>query len=195
MVRLVLKWLDSPWAFELLPGLNTLGRNPTNDFRISDPSVSSFHAEISVVQEQIRVRDLGSTNGTFIENERVEEGALLPRQVLRLGNVNLQLDEVPVVPVPQPGSDAPAEAPKQQAELHPSCTNHAGQRAAFKCENCAGSFCVDCVTVLGEGKFGATTVCPACQGQCYALASKSKADQEVSFLGRLTKTLKIPFTR
>src|SRR4029077_1381663 len=68
MVRVVLRWIDSPWAFELAPGLNKLGRNPTNDFRVSDPSVSSFHAELMVEDELIRVRDLGSTNGTFIDD-------------------------------------------------------------------------------------------------------------------------------
>ena len=55
MVRVVLRWIDSPWAFELSPGLNKLGRNPTNDFRVSDPSVSSFHAELMVEGELKRI--------------------------------------------------------------------------------------------------------------------------------------------
>src|SRR5687768_18140738 len=109
MVRSVLRWLDSPWAFELLPGLNKLGRNPTNDFRISDPSISSFHAEIGVEKDIIRVRDLGSTNGTYIDEVRIEEGVLKPENVLRLGNIRLALDEVPVTPVCQvPATSTPA---------------------------------------------------------------------------------------
>src|SRR3954467_9525871 len=99
MVRLVIRWLDSPWAYELKPGLNTLGRNPTNDFRVSDPSVSSFHAELMVQGEEIRVRDLGSTNGTFIDDHKIEEGMLKPENFLRLGNVRFQLEEVSVIPV------------------------------------------------------------------------------------------------
>jgi hypothetical protein len=194
MVRLVLKWLDSPWAIELLPGLNTLGRNPTNDFRIPDPSVSSFHAEISVSEEVIRVRDLGSTNGTYIDDERMEEGVLLPRHVLRLGNVKLQLEEVAVVPVVQ--SAAPPQTPAAaQVELNPPCIYHSEKRSAFKCENCAGTFCLECITVLGEGKFGVTTVCPMCKGQCYALATPEDRKERGTFLGRLTQTLKIPFIR
>ena len=35
---------------ELHGGLNTLGRNPTNEFRIPDASVSSFHAEITLLE-------------------------------------------------------------------------------------------------------------------------------------------------
>jgi hypothetical protein len=81
-----------------MPGLNRLGRNPTNDFRVSDPSVSSFHAELTVEGEEIRVRDLASTNGTFIDGARVEDATLGPKQVLRLGNVRFALEEVSVTP-------------------------------------------------------------------------------------------------
>jgi hypothetical protein len=193
MVRLVLRWLDSPWAFELLPGLNRLGRNPTNDFRISDPSVSSFHAEIIVENEIIRVRDLGSTNGTFVDAQKTEESILRPENILRLGNVRLQLDQVPVTPlcqVPPAGPAVPA------VDLAPSCAYHPESRATYRCENCAGAFCGLCVTVIGQGKFGATTICPMCKGQCYPLANKAApGDQPPSLLRRLTQTLKIPFSR
>src|SRR6187399_1031186 len=104
MVRVVLRWLDSPWAFELSPGLNKLGRNPTNDFRVSDPSISSFHAELMVEGEEIRVRDLSSTNGTFIDDQKIEEGRLRPENILRLGNVRFQLEEVLVTPVAHPST-------------------------------------------------------------------------------------------
>src|SRR5688572_5477504 len=136
MVRSVLRWLDSPWAFELLPGLNKLGRNPTNDFRISDPSISSFHAEIAVENDVIRVRDLGSTNGTFIDENRIEEGLLKPENVLRLGNVRFALEEVPVTPVCQVPATTPAPAvpAASQVELAPCCVYHAAERAAYRCE-------------------------------------------------------------
>ena len=201
MVRSVLRWLDSPWAFELLPGLNKLGRNPTNDFRISDPSISSFHAEIAVENDVIRVRDLGSTNGTFIDEVRVEEGLLKPENVLRLGNVRLALDEVPVtpvcqVPVASTTAAQPTAAPAaSQVELAPRCVYHPSERAAYRCENCGGGFCFTCITVIGQGKFGATTVCPMCKGQCYALPPSKSAKDSPGFLGRLTQTLRLPFSR
>lgn len=196
MVRSVLRWLDSPWAFELLPGLNKLGRNPTNDFRISDPSVSSFHAELVLENDIIRVRDLGSTNGTFIDDVRIEESLLKPENVLRLGNIRFALDEVPVTPVcqvPHEGTVAPPIAP--QVELAPHCTYHAAERAAYRCENCGGGFCTNCITVIGQSKFGATTVCPMCKGQCYALPSHPSEKQRPGLLGRLTQTLRLPFSR
>ena len=193
MVRVVLRWLDSPWAFELMPGLNELGRNPTNDFRLSDPSVSSFHAEILVGTDEIRVRDLGSTNGTFIDDRRIEEDVLKGDQILRLGQVRLQLEQVPVTPA----VSAAASLPETNAatELSPVCAYHREAGATYRCENCGGTFCDDCITVLGEDRLGATTICPLCHGQCYRLAMSQSKEARPSFLARLTQTLKIPFVR
>src|SRR4051812_38341644 len=143
MVRLVIRWLDSPWAYELKPGLNKLGRNPTNDFRISDPSVSSFHAELAVEDDSIRVRDLGSTNGTYIDDKKIEEWILKPENILRLGNIRMRLDEVVVTPVAPP---APQSTPVSAREisLPPVCAYHPEKKANFKCENCGGAFCFNC---------------------------------------------------
>jgi len=195
MVRSVLRWLDSPWAFELLPGLNTLGRNPTNDFRISDPSVSSFHAEIVIEKDVVKVRDLGSTNGTYIDDVRVEEGVLMPQGVLRLGNVRLALDEVAVTPMRQVTASAPASTSTEQIELAPSCIYHTDQRAVYRCKNCGGNFCANCITVIGQSKFGETTLCPMCKGQCFALPTLRVEKEKPSLIGRLTQTLRLPFSR
>ena len=196
MVRLVLRWLDSPWAFELLPGLNKLGRNPTNDFRISDPSISSFHAEITLEQDSVRVQDLGSTNGTFINENKITEAELKPEHILRLGNVRLALQEVAVTPVCQvPTTEPVAAAAPAPADLTPACAYHRDKRAAYRCENCGGCFCVECTTVVGQGRFAATTVCPMCKGQCYALPNHSPERQREGVFTRLTQTLKLPFSR
>jgi hypothetical protein len=198
MVRLVLRWLDSPWAFELLPGLNKLGRNPTNDFRVSDPSVSSFHAEITLENDVVRVQDLGSTNGTFVNDHKVTESILKPEDILRLGNVRLALQEVSVTPVCKvPAAEPAAAAPVPAApavDLAPACAYHGDKRAAYRCENCGGCFCLDCTTIVGQGRFAATTVCPMCKGQCYALPNNSP-ERPQGLLVRLTQTLKLPFSR
>src|SRR5690242_17954024 len=111
MERLVLSWLGKPFAFELMPGLNRLGRNPTNDFRVADASISSFHCEVNLNPDNsLSVRDLASTNGTFIDGNQVSEGRLRPGQTLRLGTVEFALEKVTVAE-PEPvlaggGSDA-----------------------------------------------------------------------------------------
>ena len=73
MVVYLLKGVTMPLEFGLRTGLNTLGRNPTNDFCIHEASVSSFHAEITVQDDGavVLVRDLQSTNGTFVDGQPV----------------------------------------------------------------------------------------------------------------------------
>jgi len=77
--------------FELRAGTNTLGRDDDNDFKIDDPSVSSFHAQIVVDGGSVLIKDLGSTNGTFILHSQVSQGVIQPGQFIRLGNVFLVL--------------------------------------------------------------------------------------------------------
>jgi pSer/pThr/pTyr-binding forkhead associated (FHA) protein len=92
----------------------TIGRVEENNFQISEPSVSSRHCEILLRGNDVVVKDLGSTNGTFINGEKItEEGVLKPGQTLRLGNVELKLD-TPGAPASASGS-APAPAPAAPA--------------------------------------------------------------------------------
>ena len=53
----------------------SIGRNPINDFRFHpelDPDVSSKHAEIRVLESKVTLIDLDSTNGTFVNGQRVQ---------------------------------------------------------------------------------------------------------------------------
>jgi predicted component of type VI protein secretion system len=106
MERLVLSWVNKPFAFELKPGLNRLGRNPTNDFRVADASISSFHCEISLeADNKVIVRDLASTNGTYVDNVSTWDGQIKVGQSLRLGTVEFRLETAQVAeatPAPEP---------------------------------------------------------------------------------------------
>jgi len=92
MAKLIVHY-GTPQAceFELKPGTNQLGRGEANDCQITDASVSTHHAQIIVEGSAIRIKDLGSTNGTFINQAPVSEAVLQPGQSLRLGAVNLFL--------------------------------------------------------------------------------------------------------
>ena len=85
---------------ELKGDKTTIGRVEDNTFQIAEPSVSSHHCEILLRGNDIIVKDLSSTNGTFINGEKVSESPLKPGQILRLGQVEIRLetDAAPAAP-------------------------------------------------------------------------------------------------
>ena len=102
-------------TFELNVERTTVGRVEDNTFQIADPSVSSHHAEILLRGSELLVRDLNSTNGTFINSDKISEAVLKPGQVLRFGQVELRIDDgTAVTPSPAPApvsTTAPATPP------------------------------------------------------------------------------------
>jgi CheY-like chemotaxis protein len=101
---------------ELSTNPTTVGRAEGNLFQIIEPSVSGRHCEILLRGDEVVVRDLKSTNGTFIQGERITEAILKPGQILRLGRVDLRLKvSTPVVStaprVPSPSVPKPTSAP------------------------------------------------------------------------------------
>ena len=65
----------------------TIGRLAENTLQIEDDSVSSSHAEIFAEEDRFLVRDLGSTNGTFINGEKIEKAILQEGDKLCFGSV------------------------------------------------------------------------------------------------------------
>ena len=88
-------------TYDLKAEKTTVGRVPDNAFQIPEPSVSSHHCEITLRGSEIFVRDLDSTNGTFINGERVKEGVVKPGQILRLGMVDIRLETGEAQPIQQ----------------------------------------------------------------------------------------------
>jgi len=79
-------------ACELHTDRTTVGRVEDNTFQIADPSVSSHHCEAQLRGGEVFIRDLNSTNGTFIGDARITESVLKPGQILKLGQVELKLE-------------------------------------------------------------------------------------------------------
>jgi transcriptional regulator with GAF, ATPase, and Fis domain len=69
-----------------LRGKVRVGKAPENDLVLSDESVSRQHCEISRVPGGVRIRDLGSTNGTFVEHARITDATTPVGSVVRVGN-------------------------------------------------------------------------------------------------------------
>lgn len=79
-------------SHELKAEKTTIGRIEDNTFQIADASVSSHHCEIILKGSDVVVRDLDSTNGTFINGQQITEATLKPSQILRLGQVEVRLE-------------------------------------------------------------------------------------------------------
>lgn len=62
--------------FPLESGVTVIGRSPDVDIVINDTRVSREHLQICVQSESITIKDLGSTNGTFVNGEEVKEHEL-----------------------------------------------------------------------------------------------------------------------
>jgi CheY-like chemotaxis protein len=90
----------------------TIGRADGNTFQIVESSISGRHCEVRLQGDELVVRDLLSTNGTFVQGRKIAEAALKPGQTLRLGNVELGLD-LSATPASKPKparTNAPAAA-------------------------------------------------------------------------------------
>jgi predicted component of type VI protein secretion system len=115
MARLVL--LSEGFAgrtYELKVDKTTVGRVSDNAFEIPESSVSSHHAEILLRGNDVLIRDLGSTNGTFINGEKITEAVLKPGQVLKFGTVEMRLDSGDgATPATASGGTGTANRPKQ----------------------------------------------------------------------------------
>jgi FHA domain len=98
----------STWEIQLRPGSNSLGRGAANDFQINHPSVSGSHCQILLENGTAIIRDLGSTNGTFVNRAPVKEAALQIGQTIHLGGVEIAYQ-----------GDGPAPATVTEAQMLP----------------------------------------------------------------------------
>lgn len=86
----------SPPAHELGDGWTTIGRADDNIFQLIEQSVSGRHCEVRTRGDELLVRDLISTNGTFINGRKISEGVVKAGGTLRLGDVELRFDATDV---------------------------------------------------------------------------------------------------
>ncbi len=87
-VRVMGSSADPP-TFRLEAGAIVMGAGAQADVIIDSETVSRRHAEVSLVEEGVRVRDLGSRNGTFYLGQRIETMVLAPGSRVTLGSVEV----------------------------------------------------------------------------------------------------------
>ncbi len=63
-------------TYMLRTGNTTVGRHPESDIFLNDVTVSRHHCRFVLTGEEMRVEDSGSTNGTYVNDERVDQAQL-----------------------------------------------------------------------------------------------------------------------
>ena len=79
---------------ELVVDQTTVGRDEPNTLVIRDDSISTRHCEILVYGTEVIVRDLGSTNGTFVDGRRLHDQQCQVKggQIVQFGSVPARLE-------------------------------------------------------------------------------------------------------
>lgn len=99
--------LEEESIVEITPAGLRIGRTPPSDLIVPGAGVSRAHCLVELAADQLRVTDLNSTNGTYVDNKRVERSAILEiGSVLRVGNVSFEHDLLPRDIMPGPADVA-----------------------------------------------------------------------------------------
>jgi hypothetical protein len=198
------------WEIQLKPGTTFLGRAAHNDFALEDLSVSGSHCQIVVHDDSVEIKDLGSTNGTFVEHAPIQEAKLTPGQTIRLGGVEMlfygddnkpatpaavrpapiRVARVSAPPVPPPVIPPPASVVESGRQL---CKFHPKSPARYLCNKCNRTFCELCVTSRTVGGVVRKT-CRTCGVECVPLQVRlERPAPPKGFFARLPGVLIYPF--
>ena len=81
---------EVPFTFRILPGnIKTIGRSPGAEFVVDAAMVSRLHCRLTAGATELQVVDLESTNGTFVNGQRVTQASLKEGDTLGVGRVDL----------------------------------------------------------------------------------------------------------
>jgi pSer/pThr/pTyr-binding forkhead associated (FHA) protein len=71
--------------------VKTMGRSTGAEFTLDAPLVSRLHCQLSATDHSLEVKDLDSTNGTFVNDERITSATLRPGDRLKVGRVEFNV--------------------------------------------------------------------------------------------------------
>ncbi len=83
--------LDGGNVIEIVKDMTVVGRKEECDLRLDHKSVSKMHCVIVKTDGLLLLRDLGSTNGTRVNGQRVRRAALLPNDQLTIANYKFRI--------------------------------------------------------------------------------------------------------
>ncbi len=89
---------DQQTVYSLTKNTTVIGAAPECDIVVSDPTVSRRHCQVERIDGSLKIRDLGSTNGTGVDGVKVEVATLSSGSRVRVGSVlfGVQIDYAPI---------------------------------------------------------------------------------------------------
>lgn len=109
---------DGELRIPLSPGMYTIGRRPTNHIVLPDPYVSGNHAILTVQPDGVSIEDVGSTNGTFVDDTKLIPHVAAPLPVgvkVQIGQGTYYLEAAE--PLPEMSSRTGFTVPSQESAL------------------------------------------------------------------------------
>ena len=192
MARLIIKsdgFLNR--VINLNLGVNRFGRSSECDFQIDHATVSATHCQLILTETGVTVCDCDSTNGTFIDGQQVKQANLSAGQSLRLGDVELLVEDT-LLTIAIPKFDVPLPSPPV---VLPNgsfiCPRHPEATATHQCTHCREVLCDLCVHRLRRRGGKVLKLCPLCSHPAALLGEEKKPKR--SLLQFLQKTVKLPF--
>lgn len=186
------------WDFELSGKSVSVGRSESNDVQLEHRSVSSLHCELLMAGGRVRLKDLGSTSGTFVNGELVEQSELRSGDNIRVGEVEMRFEtDTPVVMESAMRAAEPPLPPRLSVGA-PSftsscCKFHPQTLARYRCPKCSRALCELCVSARssnGEVK----KFCRNCGVECEPLlAVVGAARERPGFFATLPRAFLYPF--
>jgi hypothetical protein len=186
------KGAGEPEVIELNLGLNHFGRDSECHFPIKHSTVSSYHCDIVLSAQGILLHDLDSTNGTFVDGERVKQAVLQPGQIIRLGDVELVVESTDVkISIPEIERPAPPAPPVVLPCGEMLCSRHTQSKVTHRCSFCFAVQCDACVRRFRRKGGKTLKLCALCSHPVeLILAEKRKKKGILSFI---TERIMLPF--
>jgi pSer/pThr/pTyr-binding forkhead associated (FHA) protein len=193
-MRLLHKQGNIKLRYELRPGTNVIGRSTECDVVLDDPVVSARHCEIVLEENGVLVRDLNSTNGTYLNDIPVTEMRFRVGQRLKLGTFELELEPLPMVSIPK--MKPLATVPTQLPDGSFCCYQHSDRAGQARCSGCERYFCLECVHHIRRISGGELHLCPICGQSCDPLPGvEMPTPGASSILGALRDTIRMTWKR
>jgi hypothetical protein len=140
-MRVILEAIDGPHKKKrfVLPShaKAIFGRTEWSDYQFpDDPLISSKHFSVECIGRTCVLRDLGSTNGTYVDDERIVEREVITGSIIRAGNTKIKvtLDIVhaaPPLPAPPPPKLPPDNVVRTKIDVNQSDEAPQGRAANF----------------------------------------------------------------